>query len=726
MPHALLNFRLSYGMMAKKILEFGNSHMPQSRRGIFQLAFGQGLSVEVLMLAMFLSGCSRGPNRAETKMTQEPQPRNANVLLITLDTLRADHLSCYNPQSVPTPHIDALAARGVRFVQAVAQVPLTTPSHASILTGTYPQVHKVRDMGGFVLDKSVPTLASVAEEAGFETAAFVGAAVLSHHYGLNKGFETYDDDMGAKREEGLLPGAVAEIRGDAVTERALEWLEQHHYGSARSASERNFFLWVHYYDPHVPYDPPMPFKAKYSKDLYSGEIAFTDAQVGRLLQWLAGHGLNEKTLIVLMADHGESLGDHGEYTHGVFLYESTIHIPLLVAGPGIPKGQVVQQQVRSIDLMPTVTEFLQVSPGNKVQGISLMPLLIWQKEVPTHYSYMETLYPKTNMGWSELRGMRTDQWKMIAAPKPELYRLDEDRREKQNVKDRYPADADHLQKKIWEVAGQPGSLGKLERQPVDDETLRQLQSLGYASAGARRDLRIDMSGPDPKDRVEILGVVEKSAELMNHDRFQAAIPMLRSIQAKDPANPAIYQKLGICFERTGQFQKAINVYQTAIKNHADSDQTHASIGNNFVRVGKLQEAADAMEKAAEMNLTNLQNLVNLATAYMQLGRSAECEKTLKAILTQNDRDGQAYNIYGILSIQRGDGNAARSYLEKAVEYDPDLSEPYLSLAFLAEKARQPQIAISYYKKFLERVRPGEHGDLIPKIKAAISHLEGKS
>ncbi len=700
--------------------------MHLSKRATPGLSYRLVLAAKVFTATLLLAGCSRGTKAPEAGSAPRLEPRNANVLLITLDTLRADHLSCFNPQSVPTPHIDALATRGVRFVQAVAQVPLTTPSHASIMTGTYPQVHKVRDIGGFVLDKSVPTLASVAQGAGLETAAFVGAAVLSHHYGLNKGFETYNDDMGAKRDEGLLPGVVAEIRGDAVTERVLEWLERRHEVSGRSASGKNFFLWVHYYDPHFPYDPPMPFKAKYSKDLYSGEVAFTDAQVGRLLQWLAGHGLNEKTLIVLMADHGESLGDHGEYTHGVFLYESTMHIPLIVAGPGIPQGQVVQQQVRSIDVMPTVADFLQVSPGDKVQGTSLMPLMIGQKEVPTHYNYMETLYPKTSMGWSELRGMRTDQWKMIAAPKPELYRLDEDRAEKQNVKDRYPADADHLEKKIWEVAGQPGSLGTLERQPVDIETLSQLQSLGYASAGARRDLRIDMSGPDPKDRVEVLGVVEKSAELMNHDRFQAAIPMLKSIQAKDPANPAIYQKLGVCFERIRQYQKAIDVYQTAIRNHADSDQTHASIGNNFVRVGKLQEAADAMEKAAEMNLTNLQNLANLATAYLQLGRLADCEKTLKAILAQNDRSGEAYNVYGLLSIQRGDGNTARSYLEKAVECDPDLTEPYLNLGLLAEKAGQPQIAVTYYKKFLERARPKDHGQYIPKVKAAIAELEGKS
>jgi choline-sulfatase len=710
-------------MINQKALRYGNYRMRPTGKAVSELILRLGLSLTVLAIALFLSGCSRNGQPSEGKSSPQLVRRDASVLLITVDTLRADHLSCYNPRSVPTPHIDGLASRGVRFVQAVAQVPLTTPSHASILTGTYPQVHKVRDIGGFVLDKSVPTVATLAHEAGLETAAFVGAAVLSHHYGLNRGFDTYNDDVGAQRAEGLLPGVVAEIQGDAVTGRALEWLERHQ-GSNNPLS-KNFFLWVHYYDPHFPYDPPLPFKAKYAKDLYSGEVAFADAEVGQLLQWLEGHGLSEKTLIVLMADHGESLGDHGEFTHGVFLYDATMHIPLIMRGPEIPPGQAIDQQVRSIDVMPTLTDFLHLSAGDKVQGRSLLPLLKGQ-EVATHYSYMETLYPKTSMGWSELRGIRTEQWKMIVAPQPELYQLQEDRLEEQNVKARYPADADHLEKKIWEVAGPPVSLGKLERQMVDDETLRELQSLGYASAGARRDLRIDMSGPDPKDRVAVLGILEKSAELMTHDRFQAAIPMLKGIQAEDPANPAIYQKLGSCLERLAQYQKAIDVYQTAIKHHAENDQTYASIGNNLIRAGRSQEAADALEKAAEMNPTNLQNLTNLATAYLQLGRFVDCEKTLNTILKQDDHYAQAYNILGILAIRRGDGIAARKYLEKAIECDADLTEPYLSLAFLAEKTGHPQIAIRYYKKYLERTPPKEDGDIVTKIKAAIAKLEGKS
>jgi len=713
-------------MIREKILGPEKPFMMQGRRRVPQLTATPDRTVATLVLAALLAGCSHNSDRAEATKVQAPQPRNANVLLITLDTLRADHVSCYNPQSVPTPHIDALAARGVRFNQAVVQVPLTAPSHASILTGTYPPVHKIRDMGGFILDKSVPTLASLAQDAGCDTAAFVGSAVLSHIYGLHRGFEIYNDDMGTRPEEGPLPGVVAEVRGDTVSDRALDWLEQHYGSSGSSGSGKNFFLWVHYYDPHFPYEPPTPYKERYAKDPYSGEVAFADEQAGRLLQWLTDHGVNEKTLIVLMADHGESLGDHGEYTHGVFLYDSTMRIPLIVAGPGILKGQTVDQQVRSIDIMPTIADFLAISPGDKVQGTSLMPLLASLKHVPANYSYMETLYPKTGMGWSELRGMRTDQWKLIIAPKPELYKMGEDPAEKQNVKDRYPADADHLQKKVWEVAGAPGSLQKVERQPVDDETLRQLQSLGYVSAGTRRDLITDMSGPDPKDQVDVLGILEKSADLMQRQRFQAAVPMLESIQARDPSNPAFYQKLGVCLERTGQFRKAIDVYQTAIKNHAETDRTYASIGNNLVQLGRLQEAAAALEKAAETNPTSLQNLTNLATVYLQLGKPEVCEKTLNAILRQDDRYGQAYNIYGILAVQRGDGYGARRYFEKAVECDPDLSEAYLSLAFLAEKGGRPQIAVEYYRKFLEKVRPGEHADVIPRIKAAIANLERKS
>ena len=264
-----------------------------------------------LCILAFLS-ISRDPEGIQASAVQGS--RDADVILITIDTTRADHLSCYGPRGAKTPHLDALAARGVRFTHATAQVPLTLPSHACIMTGTYPAVNGLRDMGGFILEKNHPTIASIAHSAGFETAAFVGSRVLSKHFGFSNGFATYDDDMSGKTEEGL-PGVFPERRASVVTDRSLAWLKKN--------ETRKFFLWVHYYDPHAPYDPPEPYKHTYARDLYSGEIANTDEQVGRLLDGIGRAGLNNRTLIVVIGDHGESLGEHGEMTHGVFLYDST-------------------------------------------------------------------------------------------------------------------------------------------------------------------------------------------------------------------------------------------------------------------------------------------------------------------------------------------------------------------------------------------------------------------
>ncbi|HEY3131444.1 MAG TPA: sulfatase-like hydrolase/transferase [Acidobacteriota bacterium] len=678
-------------------------------------------TLALLSLSLMLSACSGASNPAAQSRSRSH--RDSNVLLITIDTLRADYLSCYGSKKVSTPNIDTLAARGVRFAKALAQVPLTSPSHASILTGTYPQVHKVRDIGGFVLDTGVPTIATVTHDAGFETAAFVGAAVLNRHYGMDRGFTSYVDDMNEQRPDERLPGVVAEIRGNVVTRRALDWLQSQLPRGVGIQPGKNFFLWVHYYDPHFPYDPPEPYHARYAKDLYAGEVAFTDAEVGQVLTWLAQHGLRDRTLVVLVADHGESLGEHGENTHGVFLYDSTMHVPLIVAGPGAPAGRVVTQQVRSIDIMPTIADFLGIPSGGRAQGVSLMPAIAEGKLVRSNYSFMETLYPKTHLGWSELRGMRTDEWKVIIAPKPELYRLSADPSENRNVVIQNPAVADQLQKKIWEIAGPPGRVERVEIQPVDEQTRQQLQSLGYVSAGARRELRIDMSGPDPKDRVAVLQGMDRAAEMMNHDRFAAAVPLLENLARQDPANPLIYQDLGLCLQRLKQFQRALQVYQRAVENKAETDRTYAEMGGIYVRLGDLNRAAQALEQSVKINNTDLQAFENLAHTYLQLGRVEDSERALSSILAQNKRRGSAYNLFGILEIQRNRPEVARGYFEKAVECNPNLAEPYMNLGLLAQNAGQTELAKSYYTKFLEKANPTTHREIIPKVKAALAELD---
>ncbi|MGI8786055.1 MAG: sulfatase-like hydrolase/transferase [Acidobacteriota bacterium] len=676
----------------------------------------------LFLIPLLLLGCS-----GQTPKSTAAARGDLNVLLITIDTLRADYLSCYGKKGIQTPHLDGLARRGVRFAQAFAQVPLTSPSHASILTGAYPQVHKLRDIGGFLLDDKVPTLATVTRSAGLQTAAFVGSAVLNRRFRLDRGFETYNDDMGAQaasdKGNEKLPGIVAEVRAEVVTDRAIAWLNSALERGTATTPAKNFFLWAHYYDPHFPYDPPPPYRT--GQDLYGGEIAYTDAQVGRLLEFLRQSGLQDRTLVVFLADHGESLGEHGEFTHGVFLYDSTMHVPLIVAGPGIPAGRVVTQQVRSIDVMPTVTALLGVNAGGQVQGASLVPALVEGKPVRTNYCYMETLYPKTNMGWSELRAMRTEPWKLIMGPKPELYRQADDRPGARNVVASFPAEADQLQKKIWEIAGPPEMAAKVQMQPIDEQTRQELQSLGYASAGASRELRIDMSGPDPKDRVAILRLLEQATAHMNHDRFASAVPLLYDAVRQDRTNPQLYQHLGVCFERSRQFQKALETYRLAIDNKATTDRTYASLGKTYVRLGDLPHAVEAMEQSARINPVDLDNLINLATAYLQLGNLEQGKRVLSAIVAQNGKHAGAHNLLGILEIQRGRGELAQQHFQKAVQYDPNLAEPYMNLGLLAQRAGRTNEAIENYKLFLAKaaVNSENYREVIPKVKAALAELK---
>jgi tetratricopeptide (TPR) repeat protein len=425
----------------------------------------------------------------------------------------------------------------------------------------------------------------------------------------------------------------------------------------------------------------------------------------------------------MLADHGESLGEHGEYTHGVFLYDSTIRVPMLAAGPGIRPGTVVRQQVRSIDVFPTLAEFLGVESGGQTQGESLAPLLREGRPARTIYSYMETLYPKVTMGWSELRGVRTEEWKFVAAPRAELYRLKEDPSEDRDLATLHPAEAQRLQKRVWEI-GVPGE--SVAFKPLDDQTRRELESLGYINASAPREVRLNMSGPDPKDRRRVLAGLERAAELMNRDRFQAALPLLRQALHEDPANPSIYSQLGFCYQRMERFEEALQTYEQMIARRLDTDQTFAEIGELRLRRGELEKAIKAMEEAARRNPSNLQNLVNLATAYLQTSRPVDAERLLTSILAQNSRHAGAYNLLGVLEISRERREQAKLYLEKAIQHDPDLTEAYLNLGLLAHEAGRTRQAASYFRSFLERAKDKQFREVIPKVKAALADLESGS
>jgi arylsulfatase A-like enzyme/Tfp pilus assembly protein PilF len=647
-----------------------------------------------------------------------------NVVFVTLDTTRADHLSCYAQESVSklprgakTPHLDTLAARGVRFAHAIAQVPLTLPSHASMFTGTYPEVHQLRDMGGFVLDPKHLTLASMARSAGFQTAAFVGSKAVGRVFGLQQGFDVYDDQMTSREEEGRLPGVFPERQAAVTTDRALDWLKQH--------GRQRFFLWVHYYDPHEPYQPPEPYKSVYPKDPYSGEIAYTDEQVGRLLDFIEQQGLRERTLVIAIGDHGEGLNDHGEQTHGIFIYDDTQHVPLLVAGPGVPAGKVIAAQVRSIDLLPTVAEFLGLASNPAAQGVSLWPLMERGQPLPgkgSNYAYIETLYPKTYMNWSELRGMRTDRWKFILAPRPELYDLDRDPGEKENVIDRHPAEADHLQKKIWEIIGPAARDQKLTFTPVNRETRQELESLGYVSAGTPREIVLNMSGPDPKDRVTTLRAMQEYSKLMKGKSFAPAARTMEAALRADSANPLARLYLATAYEKMRDWRRAIESYRGAVEIGVATDQILSRLGKAYLRVRDLPAGVRAMEEANRINPTDLDNLRNLGTAYLELKRVPDAQRAFRAILVQDDHYSAAYNGLGLIAIRSGDAESARRSFEKAIELGTEDMEPLFNLGLLYQQAGNKELALRYFQMFLQKASPQQYADLIPQVREAVREL----
>lgn len=668
------------------------------------------------VMSLYL-GCS------EAELSQVPDTPSStpkrNVLLITLDTIRADYLGCYGGKKAPTPVLDGIAASGSLFEHATVQVPLTTPSHASILTGTYPQVHGIRDVGGFILNRDVPTLASQLQGHGYRTGAFVSAAVLHERYGLNRGFATYNDDMKGLEEEEKLPGVVAEVRGHVIVERVVEWLGQVKNGEP-------FLIWAHFYDPHFPYDPPAPFHSDYKNDPYAGEVAYLDQVIGNLFTVLRERGLLEELLVIVVGDHGESLGEHGEQTHGVFLYESTMRVPLIVRGPGILSGKRVTQQVRSIDLAPTVLDYLGMEIPIEMQGLSLVPLLTEEQRLRTHVSYMETFYPKTQMRWSELKGIRTDRWKFILAPNPELYDLEADPSESENVLQRFPAEADRLQKQMWEIDGAPDSAKTIQAQPLDDETYRALMTLGYVSAGPSREIKADLSGSDPKDRVDILKGLDEATDLMNEGRFDQAVPILRKIVKIDSNNPLIYQNLGICLQESGRFQEALAIYQSAIDNQAETDRTYAELGEVQIRLGRMQVGIESLRKSSEINPRNLDNFSNLANAYLQIGELDEAHKAVQAILTQNARHANALNMQGMIRIQQRKPDLARQSFEKAIAADPELVEPYMNLGLLAQLAGNRSEAIRHFEAFLTRAQDPQYAEIVPRVEEALRKLKSGS
>jgi choline-sulfatase len=638
---------------------------------------------------LLLAGC-----HSSNKEAAVPALHRLNLVLITIDTLRADRVGCYGYSKIETPNLDSVARRGVVFENAVAQAPLTSPSHASMMTGLLPTVHKVRDTGGFILRSSDTTLAKILKQQGWDTAAFVGSSVLKKRFGFDQGFAVYDDEMGENRER----------RAGEVVDRAIGWLG--------SRSGKPFFLWVHVYDPHLPYDPPAPFREKYKGRPYDGEIAYTDQELGRLFA-----AIGKNTLIAVLADHGESFSEHGEYAHGIFLYDTTLRIPFLMAGPGVPARLRVKQQARTVDLLPTVLELMGGKAPQAVQGSSLVPAFTG-KEIPTAYSYAETLFPKLNMGWTELRAIRTNRWKFVRAPRPELYDLVQDPAETSNVIATHPAEARDLESKLDAAAG--SAPEKVETAASDRRTMEQLKSLGYLGGSSQREYELTGKGVDPKDRIGVLKLLHFAVYAESGLPLPQRVAMMRQAIAEDPSNPALYSSLGDLYRDSGDRNHEIKVYQEAVKHGVRSAGLYSRLGSLYLHQGRKSEAIPLLEQAARLNPSDYESLETLAVAYRETGRIDDAERTCNSILKSGEEYAPAYNELGMASFQKGDVARARDYFEKAAQLNPIYQ---MNLGRLYKLAGDKARARAAFEAFLAaRGSSAEYRRLLPQVKGELGQL----
>ena len=412
-----------------------------------------------------------------------------NLLLVTLDTTRADRIGAYgDPRAAETPALDRLAREGTLFEDATSPAPLTLPAHCTLLTGRLPSSHGVRENVD-IFDGAAPTLARVLQRQGYRTAAFVGSSVLARSHGLNRGFEVYDDDIPWGR-----PGRRPRRRADAVVDRALGWID--------TAKESSFFAWIHVYDAHAPYESAPPFDRMYGGRPYEAAIASIDAQVGRLRAFLDRRGLTERTVVVAIGDHGEGLSEHGELTHGLFVYQSVLRVPFIIRAPmAAAKGRRVKTPVSGADLMPTLLDLLGLDPVNEVDGRSLLPVILQPGRDAAPDIYAENLYVRRRFGWSEMRAIRSGAFKLIDKTNPELYDLRRDPGETHDLSARLPAVTARLTKQLqsWHTRLDAEGTGDSSSGPRVSDDIRTLASLGYVAVAATS----RSSASDPRDHVQL-------------------------------------------------------------------------------------------------------------------------------------------------------------------------------------------------------------------------------
>lgn len=621
------------------------------------ISIGRRCLVVFLACLLGLAGaCEKSTSETERN---KPLPAGPSVLLITLDTTRADRLGCYGHEQAKTPALDSIAQVGVRFEQAFCQVPLTLPSHVSLLSGTLPPSNGIHTNGAAAIDKNLPSLAGAFKERGYETAAFVSAWVLDSMFGLDRGFDHYGDKLA---HAGATVPFPQQRPANAVCDDALAWLQ--------TQGETPYFVWVHFFDPHDPYDPPREYREQ-CDDLYDGEIAFMDSQIRRLTDWIKANDSIQETLIVIAGDHGEAFMEHGETTHGLFLYDTTMRVPLIMSWPTVlPENRVVKTGVRLIDVFPTIVDIMGWEEIDGLQGESLKPSF-QTDEFPPLPAYGETQYAKVGFGWAPLRSYTTQQWKYIEAPKPELYDRNLDPEESMNVAGKYPEVVARLHRELEEsITGLP--TFSTEAVALDPRNKQAMESLGYVggAASSNRD-DSDMLRRDPKDMLEVLDRFHIAKGFLKERRFAAAADILLAITKASPESDEFHAALSAAYLELGRFKEAERESRFSLRTVPDDPHKLCRLGDSLFRQKRVAEAVKCYKKSLESSPGHAPAHNKLGVIYFQnndlhnalhhLGRSVELNPNSPSALT---------NLASV-HIQMGNLKRGDELLRGALRLDPD-------------------------------------------------------
>jgi arylsulfatase A-like enzyme/Flp pilus assembly protein TadD len=643
----------------------------------------------VLISLATLTGCDRTSTTPPNARLQPGALARSNVLLVTIDTLRADRVGAYAGARSPglTPALDRLAASGIRFTDAHAHAPMTLPAHTSILTGLVPPHHGVRNNGSTALPPSTPTLATVLHDAGYRTGGFVGAFVLDARFGLARGFDVYDDRVGS--DTGPVTFAFAERTADRVTALAGDWISDQR-PTTNDQRPKPWFCWIHLFDPHAPYRAP----ERRATDPYNNEVAFTDAHLGNLFDRLRAAGQLDSTLIVVVADHGESLGEHGEATHGLFAYEATLRIPLIIAGPSI-RPAVVEAAAGQVDLAPTVLDLLGIETATQGDGRSLLPALRGEA-LPARPLYFEALDSYLTRNWAPLTGVVADGWKYIDLPDAELYDLRSDPAELRNRIGTDAPRAAALGKRLSEW--NPLSSAPASAAPLDADAVARLRALGYTASQARESRRKPFTAADdPKHLLDLDRRYERALTATGERKYGEAAGLLQSVIADRPDFTVAYLNLASVYLAGGDPGRAVALLEDAAKRGVTNSELQGRLGAAYLEAGDFRRAANTLDPIARPDVPGgLEAMNALGVALTRLGRHDPARRLLNDVLARSPRSATTMSNLGLLELSMRRAAEAARWFEQAVAADPRLGQAWEGLA-AARSRSDPSGAIDAWK-----------------------------